>query len=104
MASYHPVSWAVKLSVEFLSRLQQFYGRRQIYIWSFGGFWIWLIPCAVSSNIQTMLVAHFFGGFAGSAFLSVSGGTIGDMFPPHELSAPMMIFTASPFLGLVHIP
>lgn len=46
-----------------------------------------------------MLVARFFDGFAGSAFLSVAGGTVGDMFSHHELQAPMMIFTASPFIG-----
>ncbi|KAF8246552.1 MFS general substrate transporter [Wilcoxina mikolae CBS 423.85] len=36
---------------------------------------------------------------AGSAFLSVAGGTVGDMFSGRELSAPMMIYTASPFVG-----
>lgn len=46
-----------------------------------------------------MLVARFFDGVAGSAFLSVAGGTVGDMFCAHELQAPMMIFTASPFVG-----
>ena len=46
-----------------------------------------------------MLVARFFDGMAGSAFLSVAGGTVGDMFSHYELQAPMMIFTASPFIG-----
>ena len=47
----------------------------------------------MAPNIQTMLVARFFDGVAGSAFLSVAGGTVGDMFARHELQAPMMIFT-----------
>lgn len=62
-----------------------------------------------------MLVARFFDGLAGSAFLSVAGGTVGDMFAKHvrnhtaktgaelmhlkELSAPMMIYSAAPFIG-----
>lgn len=58
----------------------QFYGRRPIYICSFTFFLIWLIPCAFAHNIQTMLVARFLDGLAGSAFLSVAGGTVGDMF------------------------
>jgi len=62
-------------------------------------FVIWIIPCAVARNIQTMLVARFFDGLAGSAFLSVAGGTVGDMFARHELSFPMMVYTASPFIG-----
>ncbi|KAF2124054.1 benomyl/methotrexate resistance protein [Dothidotthia symphoricarpi CBS 119687] len=82
-----------------LSPLSEFYGRRPIYICSFTFFLIWLIPCAVARNIQTMLVARFLDGLAGSAFLSVAGGTVGDMFGKHELSAPMMIYTAAPFVG-----
>lgn len=42
-----------------------------------------MIPCAVAQNIQTMLVARFLDGLAGSAFLSVAGGTVGDMFGKH---------------------
>ncbi|KAK5279472.1 hypothetical protein LTR16_007647, partial [Cryomyces antarcticus] len=30
---------------------------------------------------------------------SVAGGTVGDMFVKSELSAPMMVYTASPFIG-----
>ncbi|KAI1512655.1 MFS general substrate transporter [Pyrenophora tritici-repentis] len=82
-----------------LSPLSEFYGRRPIYICSFTFFLIWLIPCALARNIETMLVARFLDGLAGSAFLSVAGGTVGDMFGKHELSAPMMVYTASPFVG-----
>lgn len=46
-----------------------------------------------------MLVARFINGLVGSAFLSVAGGTVGDMFTRNQLQAPMMIYTASPFLG-----
>ncbi|KAI9696910.1 MAG: hypothetical protein M1820_007985 [Bogoriella megaspora] len=82
-----------------LAPLSEFYGRRVVYIGSFILFLIWLIPCAVAQNIQTMLIGRFVDGFVGSAFLSVAGGTVGDMFYRHELSAPMMIYTASPFTG-----
>jgi MFS family permease len=77
-----------------------------------------MIPCALARNIETMLVARFLDGIAGSAFLSVAGGTVGDMFARHvsyslrqstdiktintdvkqELSAPMMIYSAAPFM------
>lgn len=49
--------------------------------------------------MATTLVARFLDGLSGSAFLSVAGGTVGDCFARHELSAPMMIYTASPFIG-----
>jgi MFS family permease len=75
-----------------------------------------MIPCALAHNIETMLIARFLDGIAGSAFLSVAGGTVGDMFARHvcyspstdittintdvkqELSAPMMIYSAAPFM------
>jgi MFS family permease len=61
----------------------QFYGRRPIYICSFTFFLIWMFPCAFAQNIQTMLISRFVDGVAGSAFLSVAGGTVGDMFAKH---------------------
>ncbi|KAH6615398.1 major facilitator superfamily domain-containing protein [Boeremia exigua] len=82
-----------------LSPLSEFYGRRPIYICALAFFTIWMVPCAIAQNIQTMLIARFFDGLSGSAFLSVAGGTVGDMFSKHELSAPMMVYTASQFIG-----
>ncbi|KAI5255249.1 MFS general substrate transporter [Aureobasidium subglaciale] len=82
-----------------MSPLSEFYGRRPIYIASYAFFLIWLIPCAVAQNIATMLVARFFDGLAGSAFLSVAGGTVGDLFPKTQLSLPMAFYTAAPFVG-----
>ena len=87
------------LSPMFLGPLSEFYGRRPIYILAYIFFTIWLIPCAAAQNIQTMLVARFLDGFSGSAFLSVAGGSVGDMFTRDQLQAPMMVYTASPFIG-----
>ncbi|KAL2130300.1 hypothetical protein VTI74DRAFT_6650 [Chaetomium olivicolor] len=83
----------------FWSPLAEFYGRRPIYLCSFAGFIVWLIPSAVAKNIETMIVARFFQGLAGSAFLSVSGGTVGDLFPRDKMLAPMAIFALAPFVG-----
>ncbi|GLA33401.1 hypothetical protein AnigIFM63309_000225 [Aspergillus niger] len=91
--------WGLAVGPLFLGPLSEFYGRRRIYLCSFTFFLIWLIPCAVAKNIQTMIVCRFLNGIAGSAFLSVAGGTVGDLFARHELSAPMMLYTSSPFIG-----
>jgi len=82
-----------------LGPLSEFYGRRIIYVCAFGLYVIWLVPCAVAPNLATMLVSRFFDGLAGSAFLSVAGGSVGDMFRKENLGTPMMVYTASPFLG-----
>ncbi|OQE25142.1 hypothetical protein PENSTE_c006G10182 [Penicillium steckii] len=91
--------WGLGIGPLFLSPLSEFFGRRNIYMVSFSLFLIWLIPCAVAKNIQTMLVCRFFNGLSGAAFLSVAGGTVGDMFDRQELGFPMMLYTASPFIG-----
>lgn len=49
--------------------------------------------------MATILVARFFDGMFASAFLSVAGGTIGDMFAKKDLSLPMFVYSGSPFLG-----
>lgn len=82
-----------------LGPLSEFYGRRPIYLASFSFFIIWNIPAAVAKNAQTLLIARFFDGLSGSAFLSVAGGTVGDMYNRETLQLPMLIYTASPFVG-----
>ena len=83
----------------FVSPLSEFYGRRPIYLISIFFFLIFIIPCAAAQNIQTMLVGRFLDGIAGSAFLTVAGGTVADLFEPSEIQAPMILYTVAPFLG-----
>lgn len=70
-----------------------------VYVTSWFFFVVWLIPCAVARNFATVAVTRFLDGVSGSAFLSVAGGTVRDMFDGNELGFPMIIFTASPFVG-----
>jgi multidrug resistance protein len=89
----------IALGPMLLSPLSEFYGRRPIYLVSWLMYLIWIIPSAVAQNIQTMIIARFFDGLAGSAFLSVAGGTVGDMFTRQDLQAPMTVFSLAPFVG-----
>ena len=79
--------------------MSEFYGRRPIYLVAWTTFFLFIFPEAFGRNIQTIIVCRFFGGFAGSTFLAVSGGTVGDLFQKHELQAPMAMFALAPFLG-----
>lgn len=81
------------------SPLSEFYGRRPVYLFAFAAFTLFIVPCAVAQNIQTVIVSRFFQGLSGSAFLSVSGGTVGDLFRPEKMHHPMTLFTAAPFLA-----
>lgn len=83
----------------FLSPLSEFYGRRPLYLVTWTMYVVLLIPQAVAKNIATIIIFRFLGGFAGSAFLAVSGGTVGDLFSKNELQAPMALFSVAPFIG-----
>ncbi|KAI0188253.1 major facilitator superfamily domain-containing protein [Astrocystis sublimbata] len=83
----------------FMGPLSEFYGRRPIYLTSWTMFVIWLIPSAVAHNSATIITTRFIGGFVGSAFLSVAGGTVSDVFKREDIASPMTIISLSPFIG-----
>ncbi|KAJ8121647.1 hypothetical protein O1611_g10047 [Lasiodiplodia mahajangana] len=89
----------IALGPLFLGPLSEFYGRRPIYLASWAMFLIWLIPAAVAHNTATILTVRFIDGFAGSAFLSVAGGTVSDVFRRDQIQSPMTIISLSPFIG-----
>ena len=82
-----------------LGPLSEFYGRRPIYLISWTLYVVWVVPSAVAGNIATMIIARFFDGLAGSAFLSVAGGSVGDLFSRKDLQKPMMAYSMTPFIG-----
>ncbi|KAB8255474.1 major facilitator superfamily domain-containing protein [Aspergillus pseudonomiae] len=79
--------------------LSEHYGRRPIYLVAWSMFLIWTIPSAVAKNIQTIIVSRFFNGFTGGTFLSVAGGTAGDVFSQNQIQAPMALVSCVPFIG-----
>ncbi|KAK1447551.1 hypothetical protein CMEL01_09390 [Colletotrichum melonis] len=82
-----------------ISPLSECYGRRPIYLGTWSLFILSTIPSAVAKNIQTILVTRFFSGAFGGTFLSVSGGTVGDIFLPHQIQHPMSLVSLVPFMG-----
>ncbi|CAH0055267.1 unnamed protein product [Clonostachys solani] len=79
--------------------LSEIYGRRPIYLTSWVAYLIFLIPPIVTESIFSIIACRFLNGFFGSAFLTVSGGTIRDIFSGEELQTPMALFSASQFMG-----
>ncbi|KAM0793435.1 hypothetical protein ACM66B_000880 [Microbotryomycetes sp. NB124-2] len=84
--------------------LSEFYGRRPIYNLSWFFFVCFNILVAFSPNAPAYFIGRFLSGAAGSAFLSVAGGTVSDLFPPNRVSGPMGLFTSSTLLGPVGGP
>ncbi|KAK9899949.1 MFS general substrate transporter [Cystobasidium minutum MCA 4210] len=83
-----------------LAPLSEFYGRRPIYVIGY-----FIYSCfsflVAFGNFPGLLVGRFIQGVAGSAFLSVAGGSVSDLWTGPKVGRPMAIYSACPFLGPV---
>ncbi|KAI0366395.1 MFS general substrate transporter [Pilatotrama ljubarskyi] len=85
----------------FVGPLSELYGRNIIYRTSYVLFFAFTWPTAFPPNIATFLVFRFITGLCGSAFLSVAGGSVSDLFDNRSVATPMAVYTLSPFIGPV---
>ncbi|KAI8723246.1 MFS domain-containing protein [Fusarium sp. LHS14.1] len=79
--------------------LSEIYGRRVIYASTLLIAVIFIIPCAVAKNIETLLVCRAIDGIAFSAPMTLVGGTLADLWRNEERGVPMAAFSAAPFIG-----
>ena len=79
--------------------MSEMLGRRIVYITTLAIAVIFIIPCAVSQNIATLLVCRLIDGIAFSAPMTLVGGTLSDLWLNEERGVPMAFFSAAPFLG-----
>ncbi|TVY34192.1 putative MFS-type transporter [Lachnellula occidentalis] len=79
--------------------LSEVLGRRIIYGTTLLVAVIFIIPCAVATNIQTLLVCRAIDGIAFSAPMTLVGGTLADLWKTEERGVPMAAFSAAPFIG-----
>ncbi|KAK5168210.1 uncharacterized protein LTR77_006779 [Saxophila tyrrhenica] len=84
-----------------LAPLSEMYGRRPIYIMALGGFVVFVIPCAVATNIQTILVTRFFGAFCAAAMISNAPGTVNDIVDEEHRALAFSIWSIGPMNGPV---
>lgn len=85
----------------FLGPFSEFYGRRPVYLISLTVYFLFGFPVAFANNAAVFLIFRFLTGCVGSAFLTVAGGSISDLYAPQDSFFPMAIFTSSPPLGPV---
>ncbi|KAL2072106.1 hypothetical protein VTL71DRAFT_11449 [Oculimacula yallundae] len=79
--------------------MSEIVGRRMIYATTLFAATIFIIPCAVSENIATLLVCRAIDGIAFSAPMTIIGGTLADIWKTEERGVPMAAFSAAPFIG-----
>ncbi|KAH3680817.1 hypothetical protein WICMUC_000168 [Wickerhamomyces mucosus] len=91
--------WGLGVGPLFLSPISEFYGRKLTYIFGLSLCSCFQILSAFSPNIGGLLFGRFMSGFFGSAFLSVAGGTVTDIFQKNEIGVAMTVFSLAPFIG-----
>ncbi|OJA10286.1 hypothetical protein AZE42_05006 [Rhizopogon vesiculosus] len=75
-------------------------GRRPVYIASSVLFLLAEVMNALAPNIQTVIVSRVLQGVFGSTGASLVGGTIADIWQPHERGVPMSMFAFSSICSL----
>ncbi|EGN95145.1 hypothetical protein SERLA73DRAFT_125470 [Serpula lacrymans var. lacrymans S7.3] len=76
----------------FTSSFSEEFGRQPLYIVCSMIFFLTQVMLALAPNIQTVIVARALGGAFGSTGATLVGGTVADIWRPHERGLPMSIF------------
>lgn len=79
--------------------LSEICGRRPIYASTLLLAVIFIIPCAVAKNIETLIICRAIDGIAFAAPMTLVGGTLADLWRNEERGVPMACFSAAPFIG-----
>ncbi len=84
-----------------ISSLSELYGRLVVTHSCNALIILFMIGYALSRNITQFLIVRFFSGYAGSAPLTLGGGTIADSIPFEKYGLVGAIYGLGPFLGPV---
>lgn len=85
----------------FWAPLSETFGRRTMFVMTFGVFTAFNIGSAFARNITQLLVLRFLAGSFGSSSMTNSGGVVADLFPTEIRGLAMSIYSCAPFLGPV---
>ncbi|KAB8229569.1 MFS transporter [Aspergillus alliaceus] len=84
--------------------LSEVVGRRPVYIVSMTIFLSLILPSALASNIRSILVSRFFGGFFGSAMMSNSPASVNDIVSDKHRALAFGFWSIGPTNGPVYGP
>ncbi|KAJ5907223.1 uncharacterized protein N7473_004139 [Penicillium subrubescens] len=87
-----------------LAPLSEIYGRRVILSGANWFFVVWQIGCALSKNIETLIVCRLFAGIGGSACITLGAGVVADLFPTELRGRATSIWSLGPLIGPVAGP
>ena len=74
-------------------------GRRMPLLLGMFGFSVFQVAVAAAKDMQTVLVARFFGGVFASCPIAVVGAVFADMFAPQTRASAVALFSMAVFSG-----
>lgn len=82
-----------------LAPISEIWGRYPVFAFSGVVLVVSQIACGLVTSLAGMLVARFFVGFGASAFSSVVGGVLADIWDKNDRNTPMAIFSGGVMAG-----
>ncbi|KAH8694143.1 MFS multidrug transporter [Talaromyces proteolyticus] len=102
--SFWPVaSWTIGAAIVpmIVLPLMEKYGTRSGYLWSYGTFFVFVIPQAVAPNFATLVVCRFIAGSAAGVLQNGMDGIIADIWDgPVQRSLPITIYVTCLLAGV----
>ena len=83
----------------FIAPLSESYGRKPVLHATNVWFLAWNIVCGFAGNKATLIAARLLAGFGASAIYALSGGVLGDVWPPEQRGKSIGIYLLIPLLG-----
>ncbi|GAA5943153.1 MFS transporter [Sporobolomyces koalae] len=93
------LTWTGRLRPLLWGPLSERYGRRLIFLSAWIPYCAFVLGCALSPNIGSLLVFRFLSGCFASSPLTNSGGVISDIWDADRRGDALAIFSLMPFAG-----
>src|SRR5690606_5870776 len=79
--------------------LAQRFGRRQLFLWSVGGFTVTSMLCGQASSLNEMILWRLLQGVFGASLVPLSQATLLDTFPKESHSSALGIWGVGVMIG-----
>jgi multidrug resistance protein len=84
-----------------LAPIAETYGRKPVYTICQAGFLLLILPAALAKDLQSVIIARFFGALFGSAMIANAPGSIADLVSDEYRATAFSIWSIGPMNGPV---
>lgn len=84
--------------------LSEQFGRRPVYLVCLAASMLLIIPCALGTSLEMIIIVRFFGALFGAAMVSNGAGTLTDISTEDDRALYMSLFSIAPLNGPVTGP